>query len=177
MTNPSGQDGPATIDKFEEDHAENFRQIERAPLTSLDAIERDELRQFAEWWNSRPQSPPPRSAFDILDHSRLAPFLYVIRCLNDDTYEYVLNGEEVVRMVGRSQARTCFSCEDDDPAMRSLATYFENVVRSRQIWRCAGTLSMYDRGFIQFESLDCPFTDDSGENISPIIGMIFRAKS
>lgn len=159
-------------DYYDENFAENFRRIERTEVLDASNLESDRIRGFFEWWNSHPMTPPPKSSFDILDHHLLMPNFFMMRVHDTDTFSFVLAGEEVIRMVGRNNPGRTISVDDDDEPLAIFARYLRGVVQTRTCWRCAGDLRMFVRGYLTFESIDCPLTDEAGETITHTIGLM-----
>jgi hypothetical protein len=160
--------------EYNDDYLENFRRVERARVVDESAFENDGLRGFYTWWNSGPATPPTRSKFDIIDHWRFAPNFFVIRVIDPQSFEVALVGDEVVQLVGRNPTGRRFTVDDDDIALRNFAGYLNAVVESRNSWRCTGSLAVFQREHIRFESIDCPLTDPSGRDITHCIGLMMR---
>jgi hypothetical protein len=162
------------VEEYNDDFGENFRRIERAPVVSSSVFENEELRGFFDWWRSQATKPPRRVDFDVIDHWRLAPNFFFLRVIDPETFEVILVGETVIQLVGRNQTGRRFCVDDGDPPLRIFARYLQTVVETRQCWRCSGNLTVFERGHVQFESMDCPLTDSNGTEITHVIGMMAR---
>jgi hypothetical protein len=163
------------VDTFGEDHVENFRYVHRTPVEHADDFSTEDLRGVFDWWGAQASVPPRRANFDICDHAHLAPHAFLIRVLDRGRFEYVLQGEEVIHLVGRRQNGILFGPESTDPAQRAMAGYFQTVIDSRRAWRCAGTLAMFGKEHLDFESIDCPLMAESGRAVSHLIGFMYAA--
>lgn len=161
-------------DYFDENFAENFRRIERAELLDAGDLGNEQIRGFFAWWRSHPLTPPPKSAFDILDHHALMPNFFMMRVHGEETFAFVLAGEEVIRMVGRNHPGRVITVDDADEPLAIFARYLRGVVQTRNCWRCSGDLRVFERGYRSFESIDCPLTDEAGEKITHTIGVMFE---
>jgi len=157
---------------FDENFAENFRRIERARLLDPDDPVSDKIRSFFDWWRSHPMTPPRKSSFDILDHHVLMPNFFMMRVHDLDSYSFVLAGEEVIRMVGRNNPGRGITVDDTDEPLAIFARYLRDVAQTRDCWRCAGRLRVFERGYLNFESIDCPLTDDAGAEVTHTIGVM-----
>jgi len=90
-----------------------------------------------------------------------------------DEFIYRLNGDEVATLVGKSYNLHPISTISDDVGDKALALHLTDVLRDRQAYRCSGDLRMFDRDHINFESVDCPLTDNNGK-ITHFIGVLER---
>lgn len=160
--------------EYNDDYIENFRLVERYRVNHRSIFQNDNLRKFHDWWRAGPTTPPTRSKFDIIDHWRMAPNFFVIRVIDQHTFEVALAGDEVIQLVGRNPTGRRFTIDDDDIALRNFAGYLKNVVNSRNCWRCTGNLAEFQRDHIRFESIDCPLTDPTGQTITHCIGLMVR---
>nr|WP_240953486.1 PAS domain-containing protein [Sneathiella chinensis] len=131
----------------------------------------ESTRLFFDWWHSFLPDLPRRSDFDILEHRYLIQHVYVIQVLGPGDYLYRLNGEKVIGMVGKSMRLTPFSLTSPQVEDQLLARYMDRICTARHAMRCRGNLAFAGRGFSNFESVDCPFTDETG-TITHIIGVM-----
>lgn len=153
------------------ENVKHFKEVERFEVTAETAFHSEFTERLYEWWAGYQPGLPLRSEFDILDHRKLVPYLYLYRFNEPDVIEYRLNGEAVVAAIGRSQSGNVFSAGDDDPEMAALADYLMQVAASRKAYCCRGTLAFVDKKHIQFESIDCPLAGADGE-ISHVVGLL-----
>jgi hypothetical protein len=160
------------VEEFGDDVGGNFHRIERVGVVDGAEFESNTLRGFFDWWRSQPTQPPRRADFDVIDHWRQVPNFFFLRVIDADTFEFILVGEGVIRLVGHNNSGRRFSVNDADLPMGNFARYLRMVMRSRQCWRCSGNLAIYEREHIRFESMDCPLTDPSGQEITHFIGLM-----
>jgi hypothetical protein len=165
---------PPDVERYNDDVADNFRTVKRTKVENDGVFESAALGEFFNWWTSQPNTPPAKSDFDVLEHPRLIPNLFLLRVIDPETFEFVLAGEQVIQLVGRNRAGLRIDTRDKDLPLRIFARYLRDVVASRQCWHCVGDLSVFERGHVRFESVDCPMTDPSGEFISHTIGVMVR---
>ncbi|MEP3246103.1 MAG: PAS domain-containing protein [Sneathiella sp.] len=150
---------------------ENFKKVERFPVTSPDQLKSSLPRALYAWWQTFLPELPSRANFDITKHRELVSNIFLIEVVGDGHFLYRLHGERVTQLVGRSNHNTRFSAESSLLDDRLLAEHLHNVITARAAYHCFGNLSMFDREFIQFESLDCPLADAEG-NITHILGVL-----
>lgn len=144
---------------------EDFQQIERIHKPTLDEMTSKMVRQFFTWWDSFSPNLPKLRDFDISDHWLLAPYIYVIDVLDEGKFFYRLNGEMVVEIVGHNQKGKVFELNAEDPQEKAFANYLQNIVETKKPTYCQGTLALFGRGFMNFESIDCPLSDEDGHVI------------
>lgn len=128
-------------------------------------------RQLYDWWSGFGAQGPRRKDFDILDHPKLVPHLYLYHLGAPGHVDIRINGEIVADAFGSSWAGTMLSVNDANPVRSTLAQYLLTVAEAGYPYRCVGTLQHVDRGFVEFESIDCPLRDDSG-SVSHIVGCL-----
>lgn len=124
-----------------------------------------------DWWR-RPSAPPVSGGFDILDHPTWAAGVYFIRRCGPGEFDYRLAGEDVIKLVGRNDARQRFASASGDFYVRDLADYLESVAESRRPWICWGTSIQPDGERIRFESIDMPMLNDARTAVDSIIGVM-----
>lgn len=131
---------------------------------------------FYRWWRGAAGgSPPHRRLFDVTEHKGVVGRLFLVEVQNDGNFLLKLHGEEVIRMFGRNNTGNLVMPGDGSEYGHALHAYYSTVVAERRCHVCTGTLSMFDRSHISFESVDCPFIDDSGR-VSAIIGVIDKIR-
>lgn len=131
---------------------------------------------FYRWWQEAADgSPPNRRLFDVTEHKGVVGKLFLVEVQSDGNFLLKLHGEEVIRMFGRNNTGNLVMPGDGSEYGHALHAYYATVVAERRCRICTGTLSMFDRSHIAFESVDCPFVDDSGR-VSAIIGVIDKLR-
>lgn len=153
------------------ENVKHFLEVERFSVSPQTVFTSELTERLYTWWSAHQPAPPKRSEFDILDHRKLVPYLYLYRFNEPNVIEYRLNGEAVVAAIGRSQAGNVFSAADEDPEMAALANYLMEVAEARQAHCCRGTLAFVDKKHVCFESIDCPLLGDDG-NVSHVVGLL-----
>lgn len=143
--------------------------VERMPLNGTEDLTSFLNRQLFQWWQSTRGGRPRYADFDVLDHPKLIPYLHLYQVLSPDSVQLRINGEAVAESFGHSWAKTVLSASADDPVHATLAQYILSVAEMEKPHYCVGTLSHVERGFIGFESIDCPLWGADG-TVSHVIG-------
>lgn len=151
--------------------SDNFRKIAREPVETSENFETEPVKALYKWWSSFQPSLPLRSDFDIAKHWGIAPNMYVVQVLGPENFLYRLNGEKVVDIVGASLRGHKITPKDPLLENRLFVTYLEKVVASRTAWHCSGAAEVFGKHYLNFESVDCPVTNENGE-ISFILGAL-----
>ncbi len=149
-----------------------FRNVARRPVHGDIGSAPCHVRALHAWWQRcRGDDIPHRSDFDIIGHFRLAPYLFMLHRRKKGIWEYRLNGEEVVRLMGGSQRGLVFSASDGIPENAAFARYLEQVAESRTAWTCRGSLGFRGKDFLSFASVDCPLAGPDGA-VDTILGAL-----
>lgn len=151
--------------------ADNFRKIMRREAAGLDQFQTVPVRQLYKWWLSFQPNMPARQDFDIARFWKLAPSVYIIEVLDKDRFLYRLNGEQVVQIVGTSMRGHEITPDDPLVENRLFLQYLQKLVKSRVCWRCSGKADVFGKGYLAFETVDCPIADENGA-ITHVIGVI-----
>jgi hypothetical protein len=149
-------------------HVQESRADERVAFRS------PRVRGFFDWWQTIARHRPPRrSDFDIVDHAALAPYLFLVRKLDADRYQMRIQGEEVIALFGYNPTGRIVSASDPVESFgHALKEYYDAVIESGWPRVCVGDLGHADRGYIRFESIDCPLAGDDGDALPLIVGVI-----
>jgi hypothetical protein len=123
------------------------------------------------WWRSHSPNLPSRADFDISKVPSLAGNIYLIEKLSNGKYLYRLCGNTVGDLIGNHYRMVEISLSSEPYEDRQLTEYLDEISKTSSPSRCRGDLSFVDRGFIKFESLDCPLFDKDG-NITHFVGVI-----
>jgi len=153
------------------DRSDNFHKIARESAVSVEDFATEPVRALFSWWQSFGCTAPQYSDFDVSDHWKIAPHLYVIQYLAPGKYLYRLNGEQVVEIIGVSKRGQKITRKDSLLENRLLAEYMDFLVEDNACRRCYGTLALFGKNYLEFESVDCPVTNSQGD-IEFIIGAI-----
>jgi hypothetical protein len=130
-------------------------------------------RLFA-WWQRHAEGRVPlRRDFDVLDHWDMAPHLFLVEALRDGQFLMRLEGEAVITLFGVNNTGKLISRSTGlGDYGHAIHEYYEGLVAERSCRRCVGNLErVNERGWISFESLDCPLSRD-GERVDFIIGVM-----
>ncbi|RED45044.1 PAS domain-containing protein [Aestuariispira insulae] len=160
--------------RFGDYHAErqdNFQMIYRYPVFDREVFHTDVVRHLYDWWSSFAPQPPQWDDFDIVQHAKFTSNIYLIKVLDQDWYEYRLNGDKVAYLVGETMQGVKFTLDDAVPSRRTLAAYCHEICESKVPRRCDGMLYLPNGQEVNFESLDCPLFNEQGE-VSHTIGAI-----
>lgn len=138
--------------------------------STTDEAVSETVREAIAWWHQAGPKPK-RSSFDIIDHPKWAPMVYLVKCLDPCKFEYRLAGEEVIRIVGRNDTKRVFTPDHENAYDREFAQYLEHVCASEKPWICRGAAIMETGVRVPFESVDMPLFNDSG-SVGWISGII-----
>ena len=135
--------------------------------------------EFFEWWSQvRDGDCPYRRQFDIVDHPRWAANVFLVRVESSDpwAFRFQLIGNGVIDMLGRNDTGVALSESAwDTPESVATRAYVEMMQHRRPV-RFSGSLAVYDRDYIDFESIDAPFLGEDG-TVSTVIGLICRLQT
>jgi len=124
------------------------------------------------WWvEAGAGGMPRRSRFDVAEHGRLVPNLFLVERLESGAFRFRVRGEGVLDLLGGA-SRGPFAA-DHRPADfgHLLSQHYQSVLDLGTCVRCRGSLAFRDRSRSAFESVDCPLADDAGA-ARYIIGVI-----
>ncbi|WP_259780648.1 PAS domain-containing protein [Aestuariispira ectoiniformans] len=146
-----------------------LHEVVRRELTDAGQLRSPMTRHLFEWWQSTRGGCPLRNDFDVLDHRKLIPYLHLYQILSSDEIQLRINGEAVAGAFGRSWAGRIVSVTSEKPFHADLAHYILSVAQTEKPHLCVGTLAHIDRGFVRFESIDCPLWGEDG-TVSHVVG-------
>ena len=155
----------------EQQRSDNLRLIQYKPVTSINDLTCLENQTLYNWWISFKSTKPSRQDFDISEVQSLASNIYLIERISDGNYLYRLCGDTVGELIGNHYRMVEINHESPVYDDRQLAIYLDKISKQNSPSRCQGNLSFVDRGFIDFESLDCPLFDGNGL-ITHFVGVI-----
>lgn len=163
MTTSSGPGGDLT----------RIYDIVEAPVGAGTEFLSPKVGHLYRWWAAANDGRMPRRrSFDILDHRPIVANLFVTDVLATDEFQFRIFGEEVIRIVGRNRTGETVRHADKGEYGHELYAYYKAIVAGRVCRRCNGTLKFAIGGARRFESIDCPLSDESGERVSAIIGVM-----
>ena len=129
-------------------------------------------RRLYEWWAGfGPSRLPTRRDFDITDHPELASRVFLVEILGANAYRFRVQGEDVLRVVGRNRTGVIITPEAENPYDGRLCGYYQEIASRRRAMRCVGSARQAFQNYAYFESVDCPLTDEAGA-VSHIIGVL-----
>jgi len=130
-------------------------------------------RRLYDWWATVNRDHPPRRRdFDVVDHADLAENLFLAKALDRERFLMKLHGEAVIAMFGHNPTGHIVSAADSVETFgHALHEYYRTVLDDGWPHLCVGDLSHVDRGFIVFESIDCPLIDEETGEFGYIIGV------
>lgn len=129
-------------------------------------------RRLYTWWAGfGPNRLPRRQDFDILDHPALASRIFLVEVLAVSAYRFRVQGEDVLRVVGRNRTNVIVAPQAGDGYDVRLCAYYDEIAARRQAMRCVGTARYAFRNHAWFESVDCPLTDEAGV-VTHIVGVL-----
>jgi hypothetical protein len=126
------------------------------------------------WWRRLAVGRLPlRREFDVLDHWHSIRDLFLVEALADGQFLMALEGERVIQLFGVNNSGQLISeATGLGNFGHAIHDYYTGLVRDRACRRCVGNLErVNNRGWIEFESIDCPLSRD-GDRVDFIIGVI-----
>lgn len=154
-----------------EQRSDNFRLIQYKAVNSVNELTCFPTKALYNWWASQASDKLTRQDFDISMVPKLANYIYLIERFSDGNYMYRLCGDTVGQLIGNHYRMVEISHTSPAYEDRQLAEYLDKISKTDSPTQCNGNLSFVDRGFLNFESLDCPLFDENG-NITHFVGVI-----
>ncbi|MGH6934160.1 MAG: PAS domain-containing protein [Dongiaceae bacterium] len=147
--------------------------VVESAIDSSTVFESKKVRGLHDWWvGANGGRMPSRGQFDVIEHKRIVPNLFVVDVLQDSQFRFRLLGEDVIQIIGRNRKGELVKRSNPGEYGHELATYYESVVAERVCRKCTGFLIFATRGSRRFESIDCPLRDEGDERISTIVGVM-----
>lgn len=148
--------------------------IEAWPIDADTVFSGTRTATFYRWWTqAATDGVPRRNAFELAEHAALAPFLFLVSVLEDGNFQLRLHGDMVIYLFGHDPTGTIVRKDEGIETFgHALNEYYTTVVNSQTPHICTGDLGHVDRGFVRFESIDCPLRANDSDRISHIIGVI-----
>lgn len=147
-------------------------------VTSETSFISPKVRYLWTWWHQHAESAglPLRAEFDIIEHKEIIADIFLVEALPSGDFLLRVHGENVISLLGENnRGRLVLGQQSGEPTRGGLHQYYTKVVEHRWCWRCQGDLSHIDKGYIRFESIDCPLSRD-GRNVDFIIGVLDRVE-
>lgn len=154
-----------------DDRNDNFDHIVRHFLDGQHFFQSSVVQYLYDWWLGFGPDLPARKQFDLVEHASIAPNLFLIKVLGSGKFEYRINGENVVDLVGVSLKGEVISTDHDEIAMVNLSKYYQEIVEHRKARRCTGYLQLAWKEQLPFETVDCPLVGRNGA-VTHIVGAI-----
>ncbi len=142
---------------------DNFDWIRRYDVIAPYSFQSQIVQALFDWWCSFHPRMPYRQDFNISEHAQIAAHLYLIKSYENQTFEYRLNGESVIKLIGYSMKGVVFDKSSPSPSQRVLAEYCQEVTSSKTCKRCTGEIRIGETQKVAFESLDCPLLNEKNE--------------
>lgn len=132
-------------------------------------------RSLFDWWSSYDGKLPLKSEFQILEHLRYAPNIYLAQRLEEGVYKFHVCGEDVNLITGRdTHNRTIYYADHHlhhEDNFNELIKYYDRLLLSKQSFYCTGNVHILGKHTHGYESIDCPLLDQDGQT-SYILGAI-----
>lgn len=151
--------------------------IDEQTVTDTTVFLTTKVSHLYDWWRScAPGNPPARlplrREFDVADHVQIVPDLFLVEVLPDNRFLMKLEGERVIELFGiNNTGRIIAEGAGEEDFGHALAEYYRVIVEEKRCRRSIGNLErMYDRCWVEFESIDCPLSRD-GDRVDYIIGV------
>ncbi|WP_420549214.1 PAS domain-containing protein [Curvivirga sp.] len=149
----------------------NFNSIMRSAKVDETLLQTVVCRNLYTWWKSFHPKLPSRKDFDILDHLKAAPHIFMIEVLPNHEFLYRTQGEEVINLIGMNNMGKVFSRTCGDKSMENFAIFLHEVIDHRKAIHSYGTMEAMGRAFLHFEAFDLPLINEEGE-VTHILGAI-----
>lgn len=128
------------------------------------------LREIYNWWlGNRQGQLPSLQDFDIAEHAKSAPNLYIAAEV-DAGYELRLAGEEYQRLFDLKKGQI-WRRDSEDPIMRDSAALLDWVSATGRALRTVGHLELSDRHWIKLEAVICPLAYGA-DGVKKILGCV-----
>lgn len=156
---------------------DQFVEIAAEIACDPDAFRGEATRALFVWWRDASAACqgglPPRRAFDILDHTRIAADLFLVQVIDETSFCMKVQGDNVISLIGRSNMGRVFRlAKTVDSKEYEIAEHYARVVASRTAWRCRGSAAVFDKSYLSVESVDCPLADPATGRITHIVGVL-----
>jgi hypothetical protein len=172
FTVPTTQGGTSPDSSFDD----RFIEITSAPCGDAPQLHASATRLLLEWWQEWVRTRgclPTRGDFDILDHVRIVPDLFLVEVRPDGVFHMRIQGDNVIAIIGRSNMGRDFRLDAPTGSKeRGTAEHFARVVQSRTPWHSWGSASVFDKSYLQVESIDCPLIDPATGAVTHIVGVL-----
>ena len=147
--------------------------VVETPITESAGFASKKVKGLYDWWvGANDGRMPRRRQFDVLDHKPIVANLFVVDVLPEGEFRFRLMGEDVIQILGRNRKGELVGRANRGEYGHELAAYYESIVAGRACRKCTGSLVFATRGLRRFESIDCPLSDDSAEQVTAIIGVM-----
>lgn len=120
-----------------------------------------ECRAIYEWWAAFLPVLPTRGAVPLARFAKLLPDIYLSQLIDDQRFEVRIQGERVKAMLGGDTFPRSFGVHDEGFA-GLVAHNYREAIRRRVALRHFGTMHIFNRDHISFESADFPVLGDNG---------------
>jgi len=159
--------------KYDSGYFEDFHFHSAMRSTKIDVrlLQTPACRHMYEWWHSFAPKIPMHNDFDILDHVKVAPYLFMISVMPDGEFIYRIQGEEVKNLIGKNNTGKVFSKDCGDHDMANFALFLHEVIDHRDAIHSYGTMEAHGRSYLKFEALDFPLINNDGV-VTHILGLI-----
>lgn len=152
----------------EEKHEPFLFDIKRHPVTEDTRFTSPRIMRLLTWWRGFRDEMPRRGQFDIIDFIDLAPYICLVEALDPECrkFRFRVKGEIPVEIVGPTDTELIFGLPGtgyDSPEHGPLAQYFNDVLTSRQPWRCHGVAQRFGVTRVALETIDLPLADKRGQ--------------
>ncbi len=161
---------PASLGASENGRLHDFSLVERHPALQDARFRCPRVQALHSWWWRFDGAVPERRQFDILEHRAIVNHLFMIEVVNPTRFQFRICGEASSAIVGRDNTHVFLECGQAGQ-FGPLACYYAEVVKARQPFRCHGSFHYLDHGLVDFESIDCPVSNETGQ-ITHLIGCI-----
>ncbi|MBX7146948.1 MAG: PAS domain-containing protein [Alphaproteobacteria bacterium] len=141
----------------------NVTDVQVEELDSPSQLIGKSTQHIYDWWlHFIDKGMPDREDFDIINHAVFAPNLYLAKQISPGYFKMLINGENVIRMIGANHMGAKITAQADGTYSERLAIYYQAILDHQICCRCRGQLTMLGRSHVRFESVDCPLSSKDG---------------
>lgn len=154
----------------------DIRIVSRTGGEGEEALSSALTRHLLQWWRGYGPGKPGYSDFDIADHLSIADNVFLVKVLDENSFNIRLCGEAVAEVIGFNTMGQIIHVDGPEETSVErefvrLARYYRSIVRNADCSMCFGRLTnRYDLEK-RFESVDCPLFNKRGK-VAYIIGVL-----
>lgn len=153
------------------------RQIEGGPVFSCQHLKNKHTCELYKWWQQIAiDGPPSWKMFDILEFVHLSNSITVSRRKSSEAFEFVLQGEHTLDILGRERLyKAEIRADHENLYERELYAYYERICQTGEANYFRGPLASLSREYKILEAIDLPFRGKEGD-VDTILSLLVEVK-